>query len=356
MSGTVLVTGGTGFVAGWAIVELLKRGYNVRTTVRSLGKEQQVRAKVSTEVDPGDRLAFYAADLMGDAGWDAAVSDCEWVLHVAAPVGVDAPRDPDKLIVPTRDGALRVLRAACRANVRRVVLTSAVEACRPQMTSPDGVCNETRWTDTDDAGLGPYRLAKTLAERAAWDFMAHQSGPTTLTTILPSAVAGPILSADNLHSAQLVQRMLNGSLPRYPRLGFCVVDVRDVVDLHIRAMTAPQAAGGASSPPATGCGWRTWLMSCDRNSAPAPRRSQPGRCRTWCCGPSRYSSARCGSSCRSWAASTSSPRPRQRRCLAGNPGQRQRRSSMPLGASLRSAPPDPAPPRNQVAPTTKPGG
>lgn len=243
MSGTVLVTGGTGFVAGWAIVELLKRGYNVRTTVRSLGKEQQVRAKVSTEVDPGDHLAFYAADLMGDAGWDAAVSGCDWVLHVAAPVGVDAPRDPDELIVPTRDGALRVLRAACRANVRRVVLTSAVEACRPQMTSPDGVSDETRWTDTDDAGLGPYRLAKTLAERAAWDFMAHQSGPTTLATILPSAVTGPILSADNLHSAQLVQRMLNGSLPRYPRLGFCVVDVRDVVDLHIRAMTAPQAAG-----------------------------------------------------------------------------------------------------------------
>lgn len=243
MTETVLVTGGSGFIGSWAIVELLKRGYVVRTTVRSLNKEQQVRAKIATEVESGDRLTFFAADLTSDAGWDTAVAGCDYVLHVAAPVGVDAPHDPDELIVPTRDGALRVIRAACRANVRRVVLTSAIEACRPPMGSPDGVSDETRWTDTGDAKLGPYRLAKTLAERAAWNFMTRQSGPTTLTTILPSAVTGPILGADNLHSVQLVQRMLNGSLPRYPRLGFCIVDVRDVVDLHIRAMTTPEAAG-----------------------------------------------------------------------------------------------------------------
>lgn len=240
---TVLVTGGTGFIASWAIVELLKRGCTVRTTIRSLDKERQVRAKVASGVVPGNHLIFFPADLTSDAGWDAAVSGCDYVLHVAAPVGVNAPRNPDDLIIPTRDGALRVLRAACRANVRRVVLTSAIEACRPPMTSPDSVSDETQWTDVNDAGLGPYRLAKTLAERAAWDFMAGQSGPTTLTTILPSAVTGPVLSTDNLHSLQLVQRMLNGSLPRYPRLGFCIADVRDVMDLHIRAMTAPQAAG-----------------------------------------------------------------------------------------------------------------
>ena len=243
MSASVLVTGGTGFIGSWAVIELLKQGYAVRTTVRSLDKEQQVRARIANEVEPGDRLTFFEADLTGDAGWDEAIAGCDHVLHVAAPVGVDAPRNPDDLIIPTGDGALRVLRAACRANVRRVVLTSAIEACRPPLTSPDSFSDETLWTDTDDAGLGPYRLAKTLAERAAWDFMVRQSGPTTLTTILPSAVTGPILSADSLHSAQLVRRMLNGSLPRYPRLGFCIVDVRDVVDLHIRAMTAPQAAG-----------------------------------------------------------------------------------------------------------------
>jgi dihydroflavonol-4-reductase len=243
MSKTVLVTGGTGFLGGWTIVELLKRGYCVRTTVRSLDKAQTVRTRISAEVDPGDRLFFAAADLTRDAAWDAAVMDCDYVLHVAAPVGVSAPRDPNELIVPTRDGALRVLDAACRAGVQRVVLTSAIEACRPPLTSPDSVTDESRWTDTNEARLGPYRLAKTLAERAAWDFMATQSGPTTLTTILPSAILGPVLSTENLHSVQLITRLLAGNMPGIPRWGFCVADVRDVVDLHIRAMTAPEAAG-----------------------------------------------------------------------------------------------------------------
>lgn len=243
MSQTVLVTGGTGSIGGWVIVELLKRGYSVRTTVRNLNKEPAVRARIATQIEPGDRLSFFVADLTNDAGWDAAVSGCDYVLHIAAPVGVDAPRDPNEIIIPTRDGALRVLRAACRAKVERVVLTSAIEACRPPMTSPDGTSDETLWTDTSDVQLGPYRVAKTLAERAAWDFIANRSGPTTLTTILPAAVIGPALSADTLQSVELAQRMLNGSLPRLPHLGFCVVDVRDVVDLHIRVMTAPEAAG-----------------------------------------------------------------------------------------------------------------
>lgn len=135
-SETVLVTGGTGFIAGWIIVELLKWGYRVRTTVRSLDKEPRLRAVISAQVDPGDRLTFAAADLTRDAGWDAAIAGCDHVIHAAAPVGVNAPRDPNVLIVPTRDGALRVLRAACRARVRRVVLTSAVEACRPRWLAP----------------------------------------------------------------------------------------------------------------------------------------------------------------------------------------------------------------------------
>ena len=243
MSKTVLVTGGTGSIGGWAIVELLKRGYSVRTTVRSLDKEPGVRARISSVVEPDDRLSFFVADLTSDAGWDAAVAGCDYVLHIAAPVGVEAPRDPDELIVPTRDGALRVLRAACAAQVERVVLTSAIKACRPPMKSPDGVFDETVWTDPNDPDLGPYRVAKTLAERAAWDFMASQTGPTTLSTVLPVAVAGPTLDPDNHHAIAMVQRMLDGSLPRFPRMGFGVVDVRDVADLHVLAMTAPEAAG-----------------------------------------------------------------------------------------------------------------
>ncbi|MFZ6642357.1 NAD-dependent epimerase/dehydratase family protein [Undibacterium sp. TC4M20W] len=244
---TVLVTGGSGFIAGWTVVELLKRGYLVRTTVRSAAKVALLRTQISDQLraqpDGDTRLTFFVADLNNDAGWDDAVAGCDYVIHVAAPVGVDAPRDPEVLIAPTRNGALRVLRAACQAKVRRVVMTSAIEACRPAMNSADGIFDESLWTDTSDAMLGPYRLAKTLAERAAWDFMSGQSGPTTLTTILPAAVLGPVFSAHYSHSLNLMQRMLSGSLPRLPQLGFCVVDVRDVVDLHISAMLAPEAAG-----------------------------------------------------------------------------------------------------------------
>ena len=243
MASVVLVTGGSGSIGGWAIIELLKRGYSVRTPVRSPGKEPEVRARIAAHVKPGNRLSFFEADLLEDAGWDPAMAGCDYVLHIAAPVGVEAPRNPDDLIIPTRDGALRVLGAACRAKVQRVVMTSAIEACRPPLTSPDGVSDERRWTDTGEARLGAYRVAKTLAERAAWDFMASQSGPTTFTTVLPSAVLGPALDAENVHLVQLAQRFLSGKLPRVPHLGFCVVDVRDVVDLHIRAMTAPEAAG-----------------------------------------------------------------------------------------------------------------
>ncbi len=240
---TILVTGGTGFVGGWAIVELLKRGYAVRTTVRSLAKEPWLRAQIATQLDPGDRLSFATADLTRDEGWDQAVEGCDAVLHVAAPVGVSAPKNPDDLIIPTRDGALRVLRSACRANVRRVVMTSAIEACRPHLTAPDGVYDESRWTDVHDRQLGPYRLAKTLAEKAAWDFMSTQSSRTTLTTILPSAIMGPVFSAEYAHALVLMKRLLSGKPPATPHIGFCVVDVRDVVNLHILAMENPAAAG-----------------------------------------------------------------------------------------------------------------
>lgn len=243
MSETVLVTGGTGYVAGWCIVELLQRGYDVRTTVRSLGRSAEVRAAVSTVTDPGNRLTFAVADLTADDGWDAAVDGVDYVLHVASPLGNENSRDPEALIVPARDGALRVLRAAAQAGVKRVVMTSAANAASPSSYSEAGVTDESLWTDPNDPSLIPYRKSKTVAERAAWDFMAQHHGTTTLATILPGAVFGPILSTGDLGSVQIIARMLSGKMPGNPRIGLEIVDVRDLADIHIRAMTSPAAAG-----------------------------------------------------------------------------------------------------------------
>ncbi len=243
MAETVLVTGGTGFIASWCIVELLKRGFAVCTTVRSLSREQVVRTTISAAIDPDDRLTFVAADLTSDVGWDEAVAGCDYVLHVASPLGYENPKDPDALIIPARDGTLRVLRAATKAGVKRVVMTSACAAASPPLYSEDSVSDETLWTDPDDSRLSAYRKSKTLSERAAWQFMKDYDGPTTLTTILPGAVFGPVLTADNLGSVQVIGRFLQGRMPGNPRIGLEVVDVRDLADVHIRAMTSTQAAG-----------------------------------------------------------------------------------------------------------------
>ncbi len=244
MAETVLVTGGSGFIAGWCIVELVKRGYVVRTTVRSLAREAAVRATLAPQVDTHQNLSFFAADLTSDTGWDEAVAGCDYVLHVASPLGTgQEPRDRNALVAPARDGALRLLRAATKAGVKRVVLTSSVAAASPILDSGDSLTDETLWTDLADKNLNAYRVSKTMAEQAAWAFMAEQKSATTLATVLPSAVLGPVLSAEGLGSVQIVQRQLNGKMPGTPRIGFSVVDVRDVADLHIRAMTSPAAAG-----------------------------------------------------------------------------------------------------------------
>ena len=243
---TVLVTGGTGYVAGWCIAGLLQRGYQVRTTIRSAPREQSVRAAVATQADPGGRLSFAVADLTADPGWDEAVAGCAAVLHVAAPLGESG--EAADLITPARDGALRVLRAAYRARVPRVVMTSAANAASPSSYAENGVTDETLWTNPSDPALIPYRRAKTLAERAAWDFAAGHAGhpaggPTTLTTILPGAVLGPVLDPAHPGTASIVARMLAGRMRAAPRISLEVVDVRDIADIHIRAMTSPAAAG-----------------------------------------------------------------------------------------------------------------
>ena len=239
--GTVLVTGGSGFVAGWCVVELLRRGYDVRTTVRDSSREEEVRAAVASQVDPEDRLTFFGADLSADDGWDSAIAGCDFVLHVASPFPAAAPDDPDEVIVPARDGALRVLRSALRSGVRRIVLTSSSATVAEAPEPRPWPLTEEVWTDL--AGARPYVQSKVIAERAAWDFVAEQGARDRLVTILPSAILGPVLTPDLSYSVQAVERLLNRSMPGVPRLGFSFVDVRDVADIHLRGMTAPQAAG-----------------------------------------------------------------------------------------------------------------
>jgi nucleoside-diphosphate-sugar epimerase len=241
----ILVTGGSGFIGSHCILQLLAAGHQVRTTVRNLKREEDVRAILTAGgAHTGDRLSFVAADLEKDAGWAEAAEGCEFVLHVASPFPLRVPRDENELIVPAREGTLRVLRAARDAGVKRVVLTSSFAAIgyghEPQTTQFD----ETNWTNLDGkVHVPPYAKSKTLAERAAWDFIAKEGGGMELCVVNPVGVFGPVLGPDYATSIVIVQRLMDGGVPACPRLSFGVVDVRDVVDLHIRAMTNPAAKG-----------------------------------------------------------------------------------------------------------------
>ena len=250
--GTVLVTGGSGFLGGWCVVELMRRGYDVRATIRDSSREGEVRESLAGELGTADRLAFFEADLSEDAGWDAAIEGCAYVLHVASPFPPKSPKDADELIVPARDGTLRVLRAATKAGVRRVVVTSSSATVAGAPEPHPNPLTEEVWTDAADPDTRPYVQSKVIAERAAWEFMAGQGSTDRLATVLPSAILGPVLSRDLSYSVQAVERLLNRSMPGIPRLGFSFVDVRDVAELHVRAMTAPRAGGqrflGAGPP------------------------------------------------------------------------------------------------------------
>jgi nucleoside-diphosphate-sugar epimerase len=221
--------------------ELLGKGYSVRTTVRDLSREEEVRKAVGAPTGDG-RLTFFAADLRGDDGWGEAVAGCEHVLHVASPFPPTQPKDPDELIVPAREGTLRVLRAALNADVKRIVLTSSVAAVGGSVARASTPLTEEDWTDLDNEKLSPYVRSKTVAERAAWDFVTEAGATERLAAINPGAILGPLQGKDASYSLEAIERLLKG-MPGVPRIGFSFVDVRDVADMHVRAMTSAEAGG-----------------------------------------------------------------------------------------------------------------
>ena len=240
MAGTVFVSGGSGYIAGFLIRQLVAEGWIVHTTIRNLAREGQVRESLGVD---NSRVKFFAADLTSDAGWDEAMAGCSHVAHLASPLPTDAPSHEDELIVPARDGALRALRAARAAGIKRFVMTSSMAAVAYGHGGAKTRFTQADWTNIDSPDAYAYVKSKTIAERAARDWVAAEGGDMEFCTVNPVLVLGPLQSADFSTSLEAIKKMLEGSLPGLPRFGFGVVDVRDVADMHLRCLTAPDMAG-----------------------------------------------------------------------------------------------------------------
>jgi dihydroflavonol-4-reductase len=240
---TVLVTGGSGFIAAHCILKLLQQGYTVRTTLRSLNRQDEVKQMLNVGgISSFDNLSFIEANLSDDKNWNGAVKGCEYVLHVASPTPAIKFKHEDELINPAKDGALRVLKASRDANVKRVVLTSAFGAIGMGHKNRKTPYTETDWTNLS-SNIPAYQKSKTVAEKTAWEFIKNEGGNLELSTVNPVGVMGPVLGTDYSHSNQSIRQMLEGEIKACPKISSCYVDVRDVADLHILAMTHPKANG-----------------------------------------------------------------------------------------------------------------
>lgn len=243
---TVLLTGASGYIAKHIVVQLLNAGYAVRGSLRNLNRADEVRAAVLPHLTGplGDRLTFVALDLEHDAGWATALTGVDVLMHTASPFPMAQPKDPADLIRPAVQGALRALNAAKAAGVMRVILTSssAAVAGGPLPTGKTAF-DEGDWTDPNAPGTSAYTRSKTLAERAAWDFVRDDAPQMQLTTINPVFVVGPPLDAHFGTSVSVIERLLNGRDPMIPQFGFATVDVRDVALAHVLALTTPGTAG-----------------------------------------------------------------------------------------------------------------
>ena len=236
MPGTVMVSGGSGYIAGETIRQLLAKGWTVHTTVRSLSREAELRPQLG---GTPETLKFFAADLMNDAGWAEAMAGCDAVCHMASPFPAGVPKDENELIVPAREGALRALRMAKAAGLTRFVMTSSAAAIAYGHPQGKIQYDERDWTNVDAPGVQPYVKSKTIAERAARDWVAAEGGALEYCAVCPVLVLGPVQGADFAASVEPVQRLLDGSVPALPDVGFSIVDLRDIAALHVLALEAP---------------------------------------------------------------------------------------------------------------------
>mgnify|MGYP001161410831 CR=1 FL=1 len=232
--GKVLVTGASGYIALHCILELLKNGYRVKGSLRDLNREDEVRDSLGSKFNDNN-LEFCKLNLLNDEGWDDAVSDCEYLFHIASPCFVEEPKNEKELITPALEGTMRALMAAHKSKVKKVVLTSSMGAIAYGHSK--SICNSKDWTDTTK-DVGAYIKSKTIAEKAAWDFVNNLTDKSfTMTTIHPGMVFGPLLSNDiEGISASLITKMITGKFPALPDIYFTVVDVRDVANLHVQSL------------------------------------------------------------------------------------------------------------------------
>lgn len=239
----VLVTGASGFIGSHCVLKLLNNGYSVKGTVRSLERAENLKDIFSQHTSEIDRLEFVEADLMVDEGWDEAVKGCDYVLHVASPVPIKLPKHEDELIKPAKEGTLRVLKACITNDVKRLVLTSSIAAICYGHDEEQKIYTEADWSNIEGEGIVAYPKSKTIAERSAWDYLASQDSKLEMTAVNPCVVLGPALEKDFGSSLEIVRKIMAGEMPGAPKLGWPIVDVRDVADLELLAMKSPNAAG-----------------------------------------------------------------------------------------------------------------